>query len=128
MDEWKTRIATQIQGDLKENPTGQALADLIQKEQRILAKEVRRLQDKAWKARKRASERREHRNKNQNLLLKRISLLEAAFRETAPLQPQDKIKRATRQAMQGLDSYTSNLSSRNWSDNTTDGKLSLEQR
>ena len=102
MDEWKTRIATQIQGDLKENPTGQALADLIQKEQRILAKEVRRLQDKAWKARKRASERREHRNKNQNLLLKRISLLEAALRETAPLQPQDKIKRATRQAMQGL--------------------------
>ena len=102
VDEWKTRIASQIQGDLKENPTGQALADLIQKEQSILAKEVRRLQDKAWKARKRASERREHRNKNQNLLLKRISLLEAAFRETAPLQPQDKIKRATRQAMQGL--------------------------
>ena len=67
------------QGDLKENPTGQDLADLIHKEQKILAKEVRRLQDKAWKARKRASERREHRNKNQNLLLKRISLLEAAF-------------------------------------------------
>jgi hypothetical protein len=102
MDEWKTRIETQIQGDLTENPTGQALADLIHKEQKILAKEVRRLQDKAWKARKRASEKREHRNKSQNLLLKRISLLEAALRETAPLQPQDKIKRATRKAMQGL--------------------------
>jgi hypothetical protein len=102
VDEWKKRIETQIQGDLKENPTGQALADLIHKEQKILAKEVRRLQDKAWKARKRASERREHRNKNQNLLMKRISLLEASLRETAPLQPQDKIKRATRQAMQGL--------------------------
>ena len=74
VDEWKTRIKTQIQGYLKESPTGQALADLIHKEQKILAKEVRRLQDKAWKARKRASERREHRNKNQNLLLKRISL------------------------------------------------------
>ena len=41
VDEWKTRIATQIQGDLKDNPTGQALADLIHKEQKILAKEVR---------------------------------------------------------------------------------------
>ena len=64
-----TYIKTQIQGDLNENPTGQALADLIHKEQKILAKEVRWLQDKAWKARKRASERREHRNKNQNSLL-----------------------------------------------------------
>ena len=36
-------IETQIQGDLKENPTGQALADLIHKEQKILAKEVRQL-------------------------------------------------------------------------------------
>ena len=97
-----TRHAQEVTSCSKENPTGQALADLIHKEQKILAKEVRRLQDKAWKARKRASERREHRNKNQNLLLKRISLLEAALRETAPLQPQDKIKRATRKAMQGL--------------------------
>ena len=63
-DEWKTRIKTQIQGDLDETPTGQALADLIHKEQKIPAKEVRWLQDKAWKARKRASERREHRSKN----------------------------------------------------------------
>jgi len=47
MDEWKTRIKTQIQGDLNENPTGQALADLIHKEQKILAKKVRWLQDKA---------------------------------------------------------------------------------
>jgi len=62
----------QIQGDLYENPTGQALADLIHEEQQILAKEVRWLQDKAWKARRRASERREHRNKTQNTLLKRI--------------------------------------------------------
>jgi len=51
VDDWKTRIKMQIQGDLNENPTGQALADLIHKEQIILAKEVRWLQDKAWKAR-----------------------------------------------------------------------------
>jgi len=50
VDDWKVRIQTQIQGDLVENPTGQALADLIHKEQKILAKEVRWLQDKAWKA------------------------------------------------------------------------------
>jgi len=31
----------------EENPTGQTLADLIQKERDILAKEVRWLQDKA---------------------------------------------------------------------------------
>jgi len=49
-----------------ENPIGQALADLIHKEQKILAKEVRWLQDKAWKARRRAEQRREHRNKTQN--------------------------------------------------------------
>ena len=85
-----------------ENPTGQALADLIHKEQKILAKEVRWLQDKAWKARRRAGERREHRNKTQNTLLKRISLLTAALMETAPLQPKDRIKGATRKAMQGL--------------------------
>ena len=87
---------------MDENPTGQALADLIHKEQKILAKEVRWLQDKAWKARRRAGERREHRNKTQNTLLKRISLLTAAHTETAPLQPKDRIKGATRRAMQGL--------------------------
>jgi len=91
-----------IQGNLDENPTGQALADLIHKEQKILAKEVRWLQDKAWKARRRAGERREHRNKTQNTLLKRISLLSAALTETAPLQPRDRIKGATRRAMQEL--------------------------
>jgi len=63
-------IKTQIKGDLDENPTGQALADLIHKEQKILAKEVKWLQDKAWKARRRADERKEHRNKTQNTLLK----------------------------------------------------------
>ena len=72
VDDWKVWIKSQIQGDLVENPTGQALADLIHKEQKILAKEVRWLQDKAWKARRRAGERREHRNKTQNSLLKRI--------------------------------------------------------
>jgi len=87
---------------LEENPTGQALADLIHKAQKILAKEVRWLQDKAWKARRRAGERREHRNKTQDPLLKRISLLTAALTETAPLQPMDRIKGATRRAMQGL--------------------------
>jgi len=39
VDDWKARIKTQIQGDLDENPTCQALADLICKEQKILAKE-----------------------------------------------------------------------------------------
>jgi len=102
VDDWKVRIKIQIQGDLDENPTGQTLADLIHKEQKILAKEVRWLQDKAWKARRRAGERREHRNKTQNTLLKRISLLTAALTETAPLQPKDRIKGATRRAMQGL--------------------------
>jgi len=33
VDDWKVRIKTQIQGDLVENPTGQALADLIHKDQ-----------------------------------------------------------------------------------------------
>ena len=66
VDDCKARIKTQIQGDLDENPTGQALADLIHKGQKILAKEVRWLQDKAWKARRRAGERREYRNKTQN--------------------------------------------------------------
>ena len=41
VDDWKVRIKTQIQGDLVENLTGQALADIIHKEQKILAKEVR---------------------------------------------------------------------------------------
>jgi len=66
VDDWKVRIKTQILGDLVENPTGQALADLIHKEQKILAKEVTGLQDKAWKARRRAGERKENRNKTQN--------------------------------------------------------------
>jgi len=57
---------------------------------------------KAWKARRRAGERREHRNKTQNTHLKRISLLTAALSETAPLQPKDRIKGATKRAMQGL--------------------------
>jgi len=47
VDDWKAQIKSQIQGDLVENPTGQALADLIHKEQEILTKEVRWLQDKA---------------------------------------------------------------------------------
>ena len=98
VDDWKARIKTQIQGDLDENPTSQALADLIHKEQKILAKEVRWPQDKAWKARRRAGERREHRIKTQNTLL----ILTAALSETAPLQPQDKIKGATKRVMQGL--------------------------
>jgi len=67
-----------------------------------LAKEVRWLQDKAWKVRRRAGERREQRNKTQNTLLKGISLLTAALSETAPLQPEDRIKGATKRAMQGL--------------------------
>jgi len=87
---------------LDKNLTVQALADLIHKEQKILAKEGRWLQDKASKARRRAGERREHKNKTQNTLLKRISLLTAALTETAPLQPKDRIKGATRRAMQGL--------------------------
>jgi len=105
VDDWKARIKTQIQGDLVENPTSQALADLIHKEQKILAKEVRWLQDKAWKARRRAGERKEHKNKTQNTPLQRISLLQAALTETAPLQPKDKIKGATRKAMQGLEFF-----------------------
>ena len=70
--------------------------------QKIMAKEVRWLQVKAWKARRRAGERRQHRNKTKNTLLKRISLLTAALTETAPLQPKERIKGATRKAMQGL--------------------------
>jgi len=102
VDDWKVRIKTQIQGDLTENPTGQALADLIQKEQEVLAKEVRWLHDKAWKARRRAGERKEHRNKTHNTLRQKISLLKAALTETAPLQPKERIKRATQRAMQDL--------------------------
>jgi len=102
VDDWKVQIKTQIQGDLSKNPTGQALADLIHTEPEFLAKEVRWLQDKAWKARRRAGERKEHRNQTQNTLRQRISLLKTALRETAPLQPKDKIKGATRKAMQDL--------------------------
>jgi len=87
---------------LTENPTGKALADLIQNEQEVLAKEVRCLQEKAWKAYRRAGKRKEHRNKTQNTLRQRISSLKAALTETAPLQPKDMIKGATRRAMQGL--------------------------
>jgi len=61
-----------------------------------------KVQDKARKARRRAGERKEHRNKTQNTVLKRSSLLKAALTETSPLQPKDKIKRATSKAMQGL--------------------------
>jgi len=92
VDDWKVRIKTQIQGDLVENPTGQALADLIHKEQEILAKEVRWLQDKAWKARRQEGERKEHMNKTQNTLRQRISILKAVLTETAPLQLKDRIK------------------------------------
>ena len=41
-------------------------------------------------------------NTTQNTLRQRISLLKAALTETAPLQPKDKIKGATRRAMHGL--------------------------
>jgi len=37
-DDWKARIKKQILGELEKNPTGEALADLIQKEQEILAR------------------------------------------------------------------------------------------
>jgi len=74
VDDWKVQIKTQIQW----------------------------LQDNAWKARRRAGERKERRNKTQNTLRQRISLLKAALRETAPLQPKDNIKGATQKAMQGL--------------------------
>jgi len=73
-DDWKAQIKKQMLGDLAENPTGQALANLIQKKQDILAKDVRWLQDKAWKMRRRAGERKEHRNKTQNNLRQQIFL------------------------------------------------------
>jgi len=101
-DDWKVRIKKRILGEMKENPTGQALAHLIQQEQEILAKEVRCLQDRAWKARRRAGERKEQRNNTQNNLRQRISLLKAALAEAAPSQSKDKMKGATRKAMQGL--------------------------
>jgi len=41
VDEWKARTKTQIKEEFHENPTGQALADLIHKEQICLTKEVR---------------------------------------------------------------------------------------
>jgi len=94
-DDWKVRIKKRIPGELEENPTGQAVADQIHKEQEILAKEVRWLQDKAWNARRRAGERKEHRNKTQNNLRQRISLLKAALVEAEPPQAKDRIKGAT---------------------------------
>jgi len=75
---------------------------LIQQEQGILAREIKRLKDKAWKARRRAGERKEHRNNTQNDLRQRIYLLKAALTEAAPSHHEDKIKGATRRAMQGL--------------------------
>ena len=96
VDDWKVRIKSQIKGELDVNPTGQALADLIHEEPKILAKEIRWLQDKAWKARRRAGERKEHKNKTQNTLIKRISLLTTALSESTPIQPQDRIKGATK--------------------------------
>jgi len=45
---------------LTETLTGQVLADLMHKEQEVLAKEVRWLQDKSWKVRRRAGERIEY--------------------------------------------------------------------
>ena len=115
VDDWKAGIKTQIQGELDENPTCQALSDLIRKEQFFLAKEVRWLRDKAWKARRRAGERKEHRNKTQNTLLKRISLLKAALMETTPKQPREEIKGATslEKPCKGLDFSISDLPSRN---------------
>jgi len=101
-DDWKAQIKKQILGELEENLTGQALTDLIQKEQEILAKEVRWLQDKAGKARRRAGERKGHRNNTQNNLRQRISLLKAALAEAELPQSKDKIRRATRKAMRGL--------------------------
>ena len=38
VDDWKARIKTQIKEALAENPTGQALADLIHKEQKFWQK------------------------------------------------------------------------------------------
>jgi len=121
IDDWKVRIKKQIQGELTENPTGQALADLIQKEQEILAKEVRWLQDKAWKARRRAWDRKEHRNKIQNTLRHRISLLKAALAEAALIQPKDKME-PHGEPCRDWDSSTSEPPSRNWFSNTSNGR------
>ena len=63
---------------------------------------MRWLQDKAWKARRRAGERKEHRNKTQNNLRQRISLLKAALAEAELPQAKDKINGATRKSMRGL--------------------------
>jgi len=121
VDDWNVRIKTQIPGDLVENPTGQALADLIHKELEILAKEIRWLQDKAWKARRRAGERKEHRNKTQNTLRQRISLLQAALRQQR-YNPRIRLKELHGKPCKAWDFSTSDLPSRNWLDNTTDGR------
>ena len=103
VDDWKVRIKSQIKEELDINPTNQTLTDLIHKEQKILAKEVRWLQDKAWKARRRAGERKEHRNKTQNTLLKRISLLTTAL----PYNLRTGSKGPQRKPCKDWDSYTS---------------------
>ena len=107
VDDWKVRIKSQIKGELEVNPTGQALADLIHKEQQILANEVRWLQDKAWKARRRAGERKEHRNKTQNTLLKRISLLTTALAESTSSHLRIGLRGPPRRPYTDWDSYTS---------------------
>ena len=112
VDDWKVRIKSQIKEELDINPTNQTLTDLIHKEQKILAKEVRWLQDKAWKARRRAGERKEHRNKTQNTLLKRISLLTTALSETTPLQPRTGSKEPRGEPCKGWDFCISDLRSR----------------
>jgi len=63
---------------------------------------VRWLQDKAWKARRRTGERKEHKNKPQNNLRQRIFPLKAALAEAELPQAKNKIKGATRKSMQGL--------------------------
>jgi len=101
-DDWRTRIKNQILGEnLKENSTGQALANLVQREQEILAKEVRWLQDIAWKVRRRAESGRNTGTKTKNSR-QRISLLKAILAKAELPQPQDKIRGATRKAMRGV--------------------------
>ena len=83
------------------NPTGQALEDLIHDEQNFWQK---RYGGYKIKHGKHAEEQGKGKNTetNQNTLLKRISLLTTALSETTPLQPQDRIKGATKKALQGL--------------------------
>jgi len=49
-----------------------------------------------------SGQRKEHRNKIQNTLRQKISLLKATLAEAVPPQPKDRIKGATRRVMQGL--------------------------